>query len=297
MHDSGKSQKERRIREIEIRIQGLDQEKNQLIKELETLCSTPLSTEELPSIQGVPVAFRKPETSEEKVELFLKLFRGRESVFPKLWENLSKHTKGYSPACSNEWIRNVCKKPQIKCTDCPNQAFPKLNEEAVRDHLQGKYTIGTYAIRQNDTCAFLAADFDGEGWGRDVLAYKTAARELGVQVEIERSRSGEGAHAWIFFYEPVAARDARQLGTVIVARAQASRHTLSLETYDRFFPNQDTLPKGGFGNLIALPLLVQGFGLHPIPAQFSFSLMTLAGSYFWHQAVTFRADKPSDTGT
>ena len=254
MHDSGKSQKERRIREIEIRIQGLDQEKNQLIKELETLCSTPLSTEELPSIQGVPVAFRKPETSEEKVELFLKLFRGRESVFPKLWENLSKHTKGYSPACSNEWIRNVCKKPQIKCTDCPNQAFPKLNEEAVRDHLQGKYTIGTYAIRQNDTCAFLAADFDGEGWGRDVLAYKTAARELGVQVEIERSRSGEGAHAWIFFYEPVAARDARQLGTVIVARAQASRHTLSLETYDRFFPNQDTLPKGGFGNLIALPL-------------------------------------------
>jgi superfamily II DNA or RNA helicase len=100
----------------------------------------------------------------------------------------------------------------------------------------------------------LAADFDGDGWRQDVSAYGTAARELGIQAEIERSRSGNGAHAWIFFQEPIQARLARQLGTVIVARAQAARHTMSLATYDRFFPNQDTLPKGGFGNLIALPL-------------------------------------------
>jgi len=142
----------------------------------------------------------------------------------------------------------------MKCSECQNQAFPHLDAQAVQDHLEGNYTIGTYAIREDDTCTFLASDFDGDGWKQDVAAYKIAARELGIQVEIERSRSGKGAHAWIFFEKPIEARIARQLGTVIVARAQASLHTMSLGTYDRFFPNQDTLPKGGFGNLIALPL-------------------------------------------
>ena len=142
----------------------------------------------------------------------------------------------------------------MKCTACPNQAFPKLDAQAVRAHLMGGDTIGTYAIRENDTCVFLAADFDGAGWAQDAIAYKAAARELGVQAELERSRSGDGCHAWIFFSEPILARWARQLGTVIVARAIASRHAIKLETYDRFFPNQDFLPKGGFGNLIALPL-------------------------------------------
>lgn len=120
--------------------------------------------------------------------------------------------------------------------------------------MQGAQTIGTYAIRENDTCVFLAADFDGNGWIEDISAYKSAGRELGIAIEIERSRSGNGGHAWIFFGEPIPARIARQLGTIIVSRASALRPTISLETYDRFFPNQDFLPKGGFGNLIALPL-------------------------------------------
>jgi hypothetical protein len=193
--------------------------------------------------------------------LFLKLFRARESVFPKLWENRAKGIKGYSPACKNEWVRGVCGKPQMKCSECPSQAFLRLDEAAIRDHLQGRETIGTYAIREDDTCTFLAADFDGDGWRQDVIAHSQAARELRIRVEIERSRSGEGAHAWIFFTEAIQARLSRRLGTVIVARAQATRHTMGLETYDRFFPNQDTLPKGGFGNLIALPLSKRRHGI------------------------------------
>jgi superfamily II DNA or RNA helicase len=129
-----------------------------------------------------------------------------------------------------------------------------LDETAAQDHLQGRETIGTYAIRKDDSCVFLAADFDEDHWEKDVAAYIQAARELGILVALERSRSGKGGHAWIFFAQPVPARLARRLGTLILARASASRAKIKLESYDRLFPNQDSLPKGGFGNLIALPL-------------------------------------------
>lgn len=242
-----------KIREIEAKLEQLDRDKKLLLLELSELQKSRTYSNELPPLYGTP-ASSPPASSEEKVALFLRLFRARESIFPKLWENKAKGTEGYSPACNNEWVRGVCEKPRIKCSDCSSQAFPKLDEQAVRDHLQGKFTIGTYAIREDDTCTFLAADFDGGGWPQDALAYKQAGREMGVQIEVERSRSGNGAHAWIFFSEPVSARKARQLGTAIVARAHAFRHTMSLDTYDRLFPSQDNLPKGGFGNLIALPL-------------------------------------------
>src|SRR3989338_1386232 len=214
-------QRATRIREVEARLEELAGERNRLVGELTSLRAASPTLEELPALLGTPVSACVPQSSEEKVALFLKLFRARESVFPKLWENKAKKTKGYSPACHNEWAPTICRKPQVKCSECPNQAFSRLDEQAVRDHLKGKYTIGTYAIREDDTCTFLAADFDGDGWRQDVLAYRAAARELGIQIEVERSRSGDGAHGWIFFAEPVAARAARQLGTVVVARAQA----------------------------------------------------------------------------
>jgi len=203
---------------------------------------------------GLPITEKVPQSPQEKIQLFLRLFRCRENVYPKLWENLKQNRKGYSPACSNEWRHGVCGKPKMKCSACQNQRFPSLDSSAVDSHLRGYQTIGTYAIREDDTCVFLACDFDGETWPEDVVTYLSVAESMGVDVGIERSRSGKGAHAWIFFSEPVLARSARMLGTIILTKSTELRHNISLSSYDRFFPNQDYMPKGGFGNLIALPL-------------------------------------------
>ena len=195
------------------------------------------------------------------IELFLRMFRCRESVYPRLWKNRGEGTKGYSPACDNEWIKGVCGKPpngRVRCSECPNQAFPALDAVAVQAHLDGEAVIGTYAIREDDTCVFLACDFDGSTWREDAFLYRRVAEEHGVSTLVERSRSGNGAHAWIFFEEPVSARAARALGTLILSRCGEVDHRVGLHSFDRFFPNQDYLPKGGFGNLIALPFQKTG---------------------------------------
>jgi superfamily II DNA or RNA helicase len=205
-----------------------------------------------------PSTAKIPRTPAEKIALFVDLFGTRRSVYPKRWENSKTGKSGYSPACDNDSFANrhsgICRKPKVKCSECPHQRFPPLDERAVESHLRGEQTLGVYAIGTDDTCRFLAADFDGEGWRGDVLAYREAAERVGLTVAIERSRSGNGAHAWVFFAEPVPAGTARRLGTILVAKASALRPTLGLGAYDRLFPNQDTLPVGGFGNLIALPL-------------------------------------------
>ena len=244
-----------RIKALELRLQQLDTERGHVVGELLSLQAEALNRPA--PLAGSQASHKIPETSDTKVDLFLSLFRCRKSVYPKLWENQKQDRKGYSPACNNEWVRGLCGKPpngNIKCSECPNQAFPELDAHAVKNHLQGFHTIGTYAITENDACVFLAADFDGDGWQADIMAYKKAALSMGAHVHIERSRSGNGADAWIFFSEPIPAGIARRLGTAIVSKAIQERHTLSLKTYDRLFPNQDYLPKGGFGNLIALPL-------------------------------------------
>jgi superfamily II DNA or RNA helicase len=233
-----------RIEQIDAEIRALEARQKELVRERGQLLAEMMKAGDTAS----------PLSPSEKIALYLTLFRCRGDVYPRLWENQKSGKKGYSPVCRNEWSKVVCEKPRVKCSECPNQAFPPLDEVAVRDHLTGKHTIGTYAIKQNNTCVFLAADFDGAGWSEDIRAYRNAAREMGVVVAVERSRSGEGGHAWIFFSEPVPALIARRLGTLIVAKASARHPAMSLASYDRFFPNQDTLPAGGFGNLIALPL-------------------------------------------
>ncbi len=120
--------------------------------------------------------------------------------------------------------------------------------------MRGTATIGTYAIREDDTCTFLACDFDESSWQADLLAFCDTAKSFGIEAAMERSRSGKGGHAWIFFSEKIPARLARSLGTLIIAKCSERNIRLSLESYDRFFPTQDFLPRGGFGNLIALPL-------------------------------------------
>lgn len=189
----------------------------------------------------------------DKIALFRRLFQGRTDVFPLRWES-SKGRSGYSPACGNEWKAGICRKPTIKCRDCTQRLLLPVTDQVIYDHLAGRHTAGVYPLLTDDTCRFLAVDFDKTDWRDDVRALAASCRELKVSAATEISRSGNGAHVWIFFSEPVPAREARQLGTALISHTCNRARQLALTSYDRLFPNQDTLPKGGFGNLIALPL-------------------------------------------
>lgn len=195
-------------------------------------------------------------TTNDKIALFRRLFRGREDVYPQRWES-AKGTSGYSPACGNEWKPGICHKPRVKCGDCNQRQLLPVTDQVIYDHLAGKQTIGVYPLLSDDSCYFLAADFDEADWREDAKAFHQSCRELGIPAALEISRSGNGAHAWIFFAESVPAREARQLGAALISHTCDRTRQLSLTSYDRLFPNQDTMPKGGFGNLIALPLQKQ----------------------------------------
>ena len=190
----------------------------------------------------------------EKIALFRSLFRGREDVFPKRWENSRTGKTGYALACGNEWKPRLCGKPRVKCGACPNQAFLPVTDEVITGHLRGRHTIGVYPMLADGTCWFLAADFDKETWRQDVNTFLDVCRSRQVPAAIERSRSGNGGHVWIFFAEPVPAALARRLGALLLTQAMECNPDIGFRSYDRFFPSQDTLPEGGFGNLIALPL-------------------------------------------
>ena len=219
-------------------------------------------------------------STEDKVALFRRLFRGRTDVYPIRWESKSTGKSGYAPACANEWRSGVCEKPRIKCSDCGNRLLIPLSDQVIYDHLSGRHTVGVYPLLEDDTCYFLAVDFDEAEWRDDARAFVQSCVELGVPVALEISRSGQGAHAWVFFAGKVSARDARRLGTAIISHTCSRTRQLELASYDRLFPNQDTMPKGGFGNLIALPLqkhprehgcsVFVGADLHPYPDQWAF---------------------------
>jgi len=196
-------------------------------------------------------------STREKVALFRRLFRGRDDVFPVRWENKTGSKSGYTPACANEWRAGLCEKPRIKCADCGHRVLIPLTDTVIYNHLAGKHTIGIYPMLEDDTCHFLAADFDKADWRADAVAFAQSCEDLGVPVALEISRSGQGAHAWIFFDGRVPAHEARRLGTTLISHTCARTRQLALTSYDRLFPNQDRLPKGGFGNLIALPLQKQ----------------------------------------
>lgn len=190
----------------------------------------------------------------EKISLYRSLFRGRQDVYPTRWENSTSGKSGYSPACHHEWDRKFCQKPRIKCSECPNQRWKVMTDPVLYDHLTGKHMIGIYPMLPNDHCFFLAMDFDKNSWQKDVAAFYNSCKKLGLFPLVERSQSGNGAHIWLFFDEAIPAYIARDLGTGLLTLTMQEHPHLSLESYDRLFPNQDTLPKGGFGNLIALPL-------------------------------------------
>jgi superfamily II DNA or RNA helicase len=210
-----------------------------------------------PASELAPRLLPQKLSAKQKVALFRSLFRGRDDVYPRLWENLQRGKKGYAPACSNEWVHGVCEKPRVKCGECPNQALIPVGDQVIEDHLRGRHVIGVYPLLKDETCWLLAVDFDKSKWRNDVAAFRDTARAAGLAPAVERSRSGNGAHVWFFFSAPVSAATARKMGCFLITETMVRRHELSMESYDRLFPNQDTMPKGGFGNLIALPLQLQ----------------------------------------
>lgn len=195
-----------------------------------------------------------PHSAGEKVTLFRRLFRGRDDVYPTRFVSKKTGKPGYAPACANKFVVGVCPLPKVKCGDCTNQAFRPVDHRAVRDHLQGKHVMGVYPLLPDETCWLLAVDFDKSSWKDDARAFAEAARRLDLPVLVERSRSGNGAHVWFFFSEPVPAAIARRMACHVITEAMSTHHELSMDSYDRLFPSQDTMPRGGFGNLIALPL-------------------------------------------
>jgi len=242
-------------------------------------------------ISGTPVsavALSGHLTTDEKIAIFRRLFKGRSDMYPIRWESRTSGKSGYAPACGNEWKPGICEKPRIKCADCPNRLFLPLTDQVIFDHLAGEHTIGIYPLLRDDTCHFLAVDLDEAEWRDDARALMQSCQELNVPAALEVSRSGKGAHLWVFFSHAIQARTARQLGSAIISYACSQLRQLKLSSYDRLFPNQDTLPKGGFGNLIALPLQKapreRGFSVFvdgkflPYPDQWAFlaSLKTLS---------------------
>ena len=206
------------------------------------------------SASSVDAPINNQSSPEDKVQLFRSLFQGREDVFAIRWVGKDNRS-GYSPACYNDWKHEVCGKyKKIPCSCCENRKLIPLDDKQIYRHLSGEIIIGIYPLLDYDTCSFLALDFDKKGWKDDVRALIDVCNQYHVPGYVEISRSGKGAHVWFFFDEKISAAQARRLGTALLTNAMENHHQIGFDSFDRMFPNQDTMPKGGFGNLIALPL-------------------------------------------
>ena len=168
-------------------------------------------------------------SSDAKVALFRSLFRGRTDVYPRRFESRKTGRSGYAPACANEWVRGVCEKPRIKCAECLHRRFLPVTDTVTRWHLSGvddtgePFVAGVYPLLLDETCFFLAADFDKAGWEQDALAFVHACRRLELPVALERSRSGHGGHAWLFFDEAIPAALARRLASHVLTEAMEGK--------------------------------------------------------------------------
>ncbi|MDR1742371.1 MAG: DEAD/DEAH box helicase family protein [Dysgonamonadaceae bacterium] len=232
-------------------------------KRLKEALGVPAKEAKKPEIQFVEevitVGITKYSPPDEKIALFMSLFRGRSDVYAKRCYSRQYDSAYYIPACKNEWKKGVCNRPKVKCKNCKNRELLPLTNEVINSHLRNKDEhghgiAGIYPLLKDDACYFLAIDFDKADWQKDVTVFRSVCNTLKIPVAFERSRSGNGAHVWFFFDEAIPAVSARRFGNALLTKAMASRHEIGFDSYDRMFPNQDFMPNGGFGNLIALPL-------------------------------------------
>ena len=214
---------------LEAKVKKLD-EQIALLNDLKSQCLIKLNSHsQITSHQSI--TSNNNQSLEDKIALFKSYFRGREDVYSKLWINNRTGKRGYSPVCKHEWDRVLCRKPAIKCSECPNQGFLSLDELAIKQHLTGAQVVAVYPMLKNEHCYFLAMDFDGstslttskEHWMDDIRAIMRTCGEEKIPVAVERSRSGNGGHVWIFFSEEVPAVLARRLGTSIITKTMAKR--------------------------------------------------------------------------
>jgi hypothetical protein len=248
-----------RLREENVRLRELldearGQPREPLIECPETLQRSDVASPEVNETPTLVETLSTELSVREKIALFRSLFHGREDIYAVRWEGANGKC-GYSPASIRDWdALRLAPKSEWKKRDKETRQLLPLTDQAVHDHLSGNITVGVYPLLPDETCWFLAVDFDQRTWGQDAGAFLDSCREWNVPAALERSRSGNGAHIWVFFAAPISATVARKLGAALLTRTMERRHQVGLRSYDRLFPNQDTMPHGGFGNLIALPL-------------------------------------------
>jgi len=198
-------------------------------------------------------AVTSQSSSEEKIALFGALFRGRDDVYPRRFESVSTGRSGYQPACANEWARGVCDKPKTRCALCGQRKFIPVTAETIRWHLSGKddagcpFVMGTYPLLLDEHCHFAAADFDKATWREDVVAVARTCADWGLPVAVERSRSGNGAHLWWFFSEPLAGNGTMEVDLVcqdvrLAIELDGAQHFSDLSAYRRD-RRKDMLPQ------------------------------------------------------
>lgn len=212
-----------------------------------------------PKPNSSPVAVNRYSSPADKIKLFRSLFSGREDVFAKRWYSRTTEKSGYQPVCGNEWDERLCDKKRYKCNNCPNRKLLPLTDRNIYEHLEGRDAygrdvVGIYPMLTGETVNFCCVDFDDDGFEAAARAFCSVCDDNDIPAYIERSRSGCGAHVWIFFSAPISAKSARQFASGILTAAMERCSRVDFRSYDRIFPNQDTMPNGGFGNLIALPL-------------------------------------------
>ena len=196
----------------------------------------------------------------EKLQIFNNLFAGRRDVYARGFESRKYMKMGYYPACANADNPSLCQRGRIRCSKCPHRKYASFDFQVIKNHLQGqdekgrRFVAGLYPMMPDETCKVLVVDFDSDNYQKEALAFLNTCDNHAISAYLERSRSGNGAHVWFFFNEFIKASVASKLGFLLLQETMNKESSLSFDSFNRMIPNQDTLPEGGLGNLIALPL-------------------------------------------